>query len=107
MGHYDDVRETQEEKEHFMRMQGRLLHNQNHNHDVIHSPDHYKLLDGVEVKDIVKAVLDRIDSSDMGLSSHQGLWLGQCLQYLLRCYGKGKVEDIRKASKCLEFFFEE
>ena len=75
--------------------------------DIINKPSHYQLLEGVEVMDITKAVLDKIEKSDMQMSLNAAGWLQQTLQYLLRCYDKGKWQDLEKAKRTLEYVLKE
>jgi len=72
-------------------------------HDIVKNPSHYDLLPGHQVKDITKIVLDRIQESDMNIPLSSAGWLQQSLQYLLRCYEKGGIEDLKKAHETLGF----
>lgn len=66
--------------------------------DMINSPSHYKLFDGVEVKDVVKEVLRRWqDECDLGMSFNQAGMMKEALQYLLRAPKKNNKEDVSKA----------
>ena len=62
---------------------------------LVKQPNHYMLFPehNLEVKHIVKRLLDNIDSSDMDITSNQAGWLQQAVQYLLRCYAKGGVQE--------------
>lgn len=72
-------------------------------YDTVHQPKHYQFIEGYQVKDITKIVLDRIQESDMNIPLNSAGWLQQSLQYLLRCYEKGGVEDLKKAHETLGF----
>ena len=66
--------------------------------DMINSPSHYQLFDGVEVKDVVKEVLRRWqDECDLGMSFNQAGMMKEALQYLLRAPKKNNKEDVSKA----------
>lgn len=65
-------------------------------HDIVNSPKHYKIADGVEVKDVVKIILDRWDS-ECEISSYAGGCMKEALQYLLRAPLKNGEEDVKKA----------
>ena len=76
---------------------------------LVKHPNHYMLFPeyNVEVKHIVKRLLDNIDSSDMQITSNQAGWLQQAVQYLLRCYAKGGIQDIKKAGEALSIMLED
>jgi hypothetical protein len=74
--------------------------------NITHKPSHYMLLPEYEVKDIIKAWADRVDDSDMPMTSYQAGYVVQALQYLLRCYAKGQWQDVEKAVKVLQFALE-
>tara|TARA_Y100000296_G_scaffold75117_1_gene94420 strand:- start:206 stop:745 length:540 start_codon:yes stop_codon:yes gene_type:complete len=76
---------------------------------LVKHPNHYMLFPehNVEVKHIVKRLLDNIDSSDMQITSNQAGWLQQAVQYLLRCYAKGGIQDIKKAREALSIMLED
>tara|TARA_Y100000310_G_scaffold74348_1_gene70479 strand:+ start:14100 stop:14642 length:543 start_codon:yes stop_codon:yes gene_type:complete len=76
---------------------------------LVKHPNHYMLFPehNVEVKHIVKRLLDNIDSSDMDITSNQAGWLQQAVQYLLRCYAKGGIQDIKKAREALSIMLED
>lgn len=76
-------------------------------HNIITKPSHYSFIDGYEVKDITKILLDKIEESDMNIPLSAAGWLQQHLQYVLRCYEKGKVEDLKKAYQVLGFALED
>lgn len=71
--------------------------------DVVKKPNHYQLLPEYEVKDVIKALLDKIDESDFEMSSFQAGWLQQSLQYQMRFYAKNGIEDLEKAHETLGF----
>ena len=65
--------------------------------DVVNSPVHYKLLDGIEVKDVVAVVANRYEK---GSVAHN---VASAIEYLMRAPLKNGKEDVEKAIKCLEF----
>ena len=71
--------------------------------DLVKRPDHYQLLPEYEVKEVIKALLDKIDASDFDMSSYQVGWLQQSLQYQMRFYAKNGWEDLEKAYETLGF----
>ena len=75
--------------------------------DTVKRPSHYQLLPEYEVKDVIKALLDKIDESDFEMSSYECGWLQQSLQYTFRFYAKNKLEDLEKAHETLGFVIEE
>lgn len=73
--------------------------------DMVNQPNHYMLFprQGIEVKDICKAVFDNMDKSNMSVSSYEAGYIQQAMQYLLRFPGKGQWQDIEKCIKTLQF----
>lgn len=66
--------------------------------DFVNKPIHYQLVGDVEVKDVIKIVLDRWeDDSVEYLSLYQGGCMKEALQYLLRAPLKNGREDVEKA----------
>lgn len=65
--------------------------------DVVNKPSHYRLTEGFEVKDLMKLVLDNIESSDMGMTHFQASCYKEMLQYLVRAPLKNGWEDVKKA----------
>lgn len=61
--------------------------------DTVHHPNHYQLVDGIEVIDVIKVILNR--SNFTGL---QGYYLGNVMKYILRADQKNGAEDYKKAS---------
>lgn len=66
--------------------------------DTVHHPNHYQLVDGIEVIDVIKVILNR--SNFTGL---QGYCLGNVLKYVLRADMKNGEEDYEKAAVYLEW----
>lgn len=76
--------------------------------DMVNSPNHYVLFEGVEVKDVVKEVLRRWqDESAVEMSFNQAGMMKEALQYLLRAPKKNKKEDVEKAVYYLNSILEE
>lgn len=71
--------------------------------DVVNSPKHYKLVGDVEVKHVVKEVLDRWDDN-FDISSYRGGCMKEAIQYILRAPLKNGEQDIEKAIWYLKEF---
>lgn len=71
--------------------------------DVVNSPKHYKLVGDVEVKHVVKEVLDRWDDN-FDMSSYRGGCMKEAIQYILRAPLKNGEQDIEKAIWYLKEF---
>ena len=71
--------------------------------DVVNSPKHYKLVGDVEVKHVVKEVLDRWDDN-FDMTSYRGGCMKEAIQYILRAPLKNGEQDIKKAIWYLEEF---
>lgn len=71
--------------------------------DMVKRPNHYQLLPEYEVKDINKALLDKIQESDFDMSLYEAGWYQQAMQYFLRFYAKGGVEDLEKGVETMQF----
>lgn len=65
--------------------------------DNVNFPSHYQLVNDVEVKDVVKVILSRWQSSGQEMSFNQAGMMKELLQYLLRAPLKNKKEDVLKA----------
>lgn len=70
-------------------------------HDPVSHPRHYQLTESLEVKDLMKILLDRIEESDIGFSHFQSSCYKEAMQYLLRFMLKNGYEDISKAQNYL------
>lgn len=66
-------------------------------HDPVNSPIHYKITESLEVKDLMKILLCRIEQSDIGFSHFQSSCYKEAMQYLLRFMLKNGYEDIEKS----------
>lgn len=69
--------------------------------DSVNHPDHYMLIDGVEVIDVINEILTRSD-----FTAVQGFYLGNVLKYILRADMKNGVEDYKKAAVYLNWLIE-
>ena len=69
--------------------------------DVVNKPDHYQLLEGVQVIDVIREVLDR-----SGLKGYEGFCLGNVIKYILRADQKNGVEDYKKAAVYLNWLID-
>ena len=65
-------------------------------HDVVNNPKHYQLVEGFEVKDLMKLLLNRIEDSDIGFTHFQSSCYKEAMQYFLRFMLKNGQEDIQK-----------
>jgi hypothetical protein len=70
-------------------------------YDGVNHPDHYMLVDGVEVIDVIKEILTRSD-----FTAIQGCYLGNVIKYILRADMKNGKEDYKKAQKYLEWLIQ-
>ena len=68
------------------------------NADTVNNPRHYMLLPGVQVIDVIKAILRRADYTPV-----QSFYLGNALKYILRADLKGGREDYEKCIKYLDW----
>lgn len=69
-------------------------------------PDYYQVLPEYQVRDINKALLDKIEESDFDLSLDEAGWYQQAMQYLMRFYGKNGIDDLEKAVYALNIVIE-
>lgn len=63
-------------------------------------PKHYELM-GVEVKDVLEEVLDKVEKSDFNMSLNEAGWYQQAMQYFLRFYAKNGLEDLEKGIEAM------
>lgn len=73
--------------------------------DVVKKPTHYQLFPehNLEVKDINKRLLDRIEESDFDMTLYEAGWYQQAMQYFQRFYAKNGIEDIEKGIQTMQF----
>ena len=71
--------------------------------DMVNKPNHYQILPDYEVKDVLKAVLDKIEDSDFDMSLYEAGWYQQSMQYFLRFHGKNGLEDLEKGVQTMQF----
>lgn len=71
--------------------------------DIINKPKHYMLVDGVEVRDICKALAERMQDKYSAFFISDYI---QFLQYVLRFDQKNGIEDLKKAKWYLEKLLE-
>lgn len=71
--------------------------------DMVAKPSHYQLLPEYEVKDVMKALLDKIEASDFDMSYYEAGWYQQSMQYFLRFHGKNGLEDLEKGLQTMQF----
>jgi len=73
------------------------------NTDMVAKPSHYQLLPEYEVKDVMKALLDKVEASDFDMSYYEAGWFQQAMQYFLRFHGKNGLEDLEKGLQTMQF----
>lgn len=75
--------------------------------DMVNSPSHYQLVNGLEVKDIRKAIFDKIPMGK--LSYHQADCYSRAWEYLTRACFKHEspLEDLQKAQTYLNWIIED
>lgn len=64
-------------------------------------PKHYQIMQGVEVIDVIRAILSRSD-----YNAQQGYYAGNVIKYILRADKKNGVEDLEKAEVYLNWLIE-
>lgn len=76
--------------------------------DMVKNPNHYQLLPehGLEVKDVLKAVLNKIEQSDFDMNLYEAGWYQQSMQYFLRFCDKNGVQDLEKGVQTMGFVLE-
>ena len=79
----------------------------NQEQDMVNSPSHYQLVNGLEVKDIRKAIFDKIPMGK--LSYHQADCYSRAWEYLTRACFKHEspLEDLQKAQTYLNWIIED
>lgn len=83
--------------------------------DMVQSPKHYRLFhkddiegDFIEVKHVVKAILDRWEEQqEISMSFNQAGCYKEMLQYLLRAPAKNNIQDVEKAGYYLKEILDE
>lgn len=70
--------------------------------DVVNSPDHYKLIDGIEVRDIIAVLVDKMYEEGTPAVPLFTSDYVQMMQYLMRFMNKNGVEDLKKARYYLD-----
>jgi hypothetical protein len=79
-------------------------------HDPVNKPSHYLLMEGVEVRDVCKALSSKLMYGEKALDvSTNPLFLSdyvQMMQYLMRFMDKNGVEDLKKARWYLDKMIE-
>ena len=71
--------------------------------DIINKPKHYMLVEGVEVRDVCKALAERMQDKYSAFFISDYI---QFLQYVLRFDQKNGIEDLKKAKWYLEKLLE-
>lgn len=75
--------------------------------DDVNSPQHYMLLPGVEVRDVIAALTEKIELSDVMFSGQNYGDYIQMMQYCMRFMGKGGCKDLEKARWYLDKLIED
>lgn len=73
-------------------------------YDMVNNPKHYQLLPGVQVKDVRKAILDKIPE---GVPYNQIDDWSRAWEYVTRMWDKNGLEDAKKARVYLDWLIEE
>lgn len=63
-------------------------------HDPVHKPKHYMLLPGVEVRDVIQALVNKMSGTVHPMFAADYV---QMMQYLMRFMEKNGQEDLKKA----------
>ena len=81
----------------------------NHAHNPVSCPNHYQLWPGVEVIDVRKALLDKIDRmpQETRPSAYQIDCWSRAWEYLTRCWGKNELEDLEKSLTYLTWLIDD
>jgi len=76
--------------------------------DMVKNPNHYQLFPeyDLEVKDINKRLLDKIEDSEFDMTFYEAGWYQQAMQYFQRFYSKNGIEDIEKGIQTMQFVLE-
>lgn len=69
----------------------------------VSKPSHYQLLPEYEVKDVNKALLNKIEESDFDMNLYEAGWYQQAMQYFMRFHAKNGVEDLQKGVQTMQF----
>ena len=72
----------------------------------IDSPNHYQLIDGMEVRDILEILADKLNYGNVPPTPLFISDYVQMMQYLMRFMGKNGVEDLKKAKYYLDQLIE-
>lgn len=67
-------------------------------HDSVNHPEHYQLVKGVEVIEVIDRILNRSD-----FTGFEGYCLGNVIKYILRADMKNGKEDYKKAAVYLNW----
>lgn len=70
---------------------------------MIKKPSHYQLLPEYEVKDVIKALLDKVESSEFDMTYYEAGFFQQSMQYFMRFYAKNRLEDLKKGVETMQF----
>lgn len=81
--------------------------NEGLHYDNVQKPKHYQLLPGVEVIDVRRALLAKVDGMPIRPSMFAVNCWDRALEYTIRAWEKNGVEDLQKAVRYLELCIEE
>jgi len=81
--------------------------NEGLHYDNVSKPKHYQLLPGVEVMDVRRALLAKIDAMDSPPSAFAVNCWDRGLEYTIRAWEKNGMEDLEKAVTYLQLCIEE
>lgn len=71
-------------------------------HDIINKPKHYILMDGLEVRDVLAALVSKLHSANIPESSLFVSDYVQMMQYFMRFMDKNGKQDLEKGKYYLE-----
>lgn len=73
-------------------------------HNNVHKPSHYQVFPehNLEVKDILKRILDNIEKSSFDMTLDEAGWWQQAMQYFMRFAEKNGIEDLKKGQYAMD-----
>ena len=76
--------------------------------ETVLSPSHYQLFPefNLEVKDVNKRLLSKIEDSDFDMNLFEAGWYQQAMQYFFRFYAKNGINDLEKGINSLQIMID-
>lgn len=76
--------------------------------ETVLSPSHYQLFPefDLEVKDVNKRLLGKIEDSDFDMNLFEAGWYQQAMQYFFRFYAKNGINDLEKGINSLQIMID-